>query len=100
MTEAQRDYLITELSLCSPTQIRKIVAEYMQLPTSNDNQFPFYDFLERKLEIGGYWEVGLDWFHPRYFADYEFVISAQFIAILIVLKAWLPSRGWTITLAQ
>lgn len=61
MTEAQRDDLITELSLYSPSQIRKMVAEYMQLPTSNDSQFPFYDFLKRKLEIEGYWKkVGLD----------------------------------------
>jgi len=60
MTEAQRDDLITELSLYSPTQIRKIVAEYQQLPKSNDCNFPFYEFLKKKLQIEGNWEkVGL-----------------------------------------
>jgi hypothetical protein len=60
MTEAQRDDLITELSLYNPSQIRKMVAEYQQLPKSSDSQFPFYEFLKDKLEIEGYWKkVGL-----------------------------------------
>jgi hypothetical protein len=53
MTEAQRDDLITELSLQSSTQIRKIVAEYIKLPKSNACEFPFYEFLKEKLEIEG-----------------------------------------------
>jgi hypothetical protein len=56
MNEAQRDDLITELSLYSPTQIRKIVSEYLKLPTSTDSQSPFYDFLKRKFEAEGCWK--------------------------------------------
>jgi hypothetical protein len=60
MTEAQRDDLITELSLYNPSQIRNMVAEYLHLPKSNDSKFPFYEFLKKKLEIEGYWKkVGL-----------------------------------------
>ena len=56
MTEAQRDDLITELSLYSPSQIRNFVTEYYQWPKPKDCSYPFYEFLKEKLEIEGYWE--------------------------------------------
>ncbi len=60
MTEAQRDDLIIELSLYSPSQIRQIIADYQRLPKPNDCDLPFYEFLKEKLEIEGYWkQVGL-----------------------------------------
>lgn len=60
MTEEQRDDLMTELTLYSPTQIRKFLAEYQQIPKRQNSNFPFYEFLKEKLEIEGYWKmVGL-----------------------------------------
>ena len=60
MTEEQRDDLIIELSLYSPSQIREIVADYQQRRKTSDCNFPFYEFLKEKLEIEGYWKkVGL-----------------------------------------
>lgn len=60
MTEAQRDYLIVELSLYNPSQVREIVAEYQQRPTPEYCDYPFYEFFREKLEIDGYWKkVGL-----------------------------------------
>lgn len=60
MTEEQRDDLITELTLYSPTQIRKFLAEFQQIPKRKNCNFPFYEFLKEKLEIEGYWKkVGL-----------------------------------------
>jgi hypothetical protein len=60
MTEEQRDYLIIELSLYGPSQVREIVADYQQRRKPNDCEFPFYEFLKEKLEIEGYWKkVGL-----------------------------------------
>ncbi|MBU1568812.1 MAG: hypothetical protein KJ630_24700 [Proteobacteria bacterium] len=60
MTEEQRDDLITELTIYSPIQIRKIISEYQQLPIKMDCEYPFYEFLKEKLEIEGYWKkVGL-----------------------------------------
>ena len=50
MTEAQRDDLILELSLYSPSQIRQIVANYQQRPKPDDCNYPFYEFLKDKLE--------------------------------------------------
>lgn len=60
MTEEQRDALITKLSLYNPLQIREIVAEYQHCPKRSDCSYPFYDYLEEKLQIEGYWQkVGL-----------------------------------------
>lgn len=60
MTEEQRDDLIIALSQCSPTNVRKILAEYLQLQASSDNKFTFYEFLRKKFDIEGYWkETGL-----------------------------------------
>jgi hypothetical protein len=60
MTEEQRDDLITELTIYSPTQIRKFLAEYQQIPKRKSCNFSFYEFLREKLEIEGYWKkVGL-----------------------------------------
>ncbi len=60
MTEEQRDDLITELTLYSPTQIRKFLAEYQQIPNPQKRSLSFYKFLKEKLEIEGYWKkVGL-----------------------------------------
>lgn len=60
MTEEQRDDLMTELTLYSPTQIRNFLAEYQLIPRRHDCNFPFYEFLKGKLEIEGYWKkVGL-----------------------------------------
>jgi hypothetical protein len=60
MTKEQRDDLITELSLYSPSQIRTMIREYQELPRNNDCDYPFYEFLKEKLEIEGYWKkVGL-----------------------------------------
>lgn len=60
MTEAQRDDLIIELSLYSPTQIRQFVGEYQKLPERSDSNYPFYEFLKERLEIEGYWmKIGL-----------------------------------------
>ncbi len=60
MTEEQRDDLIIELSLYSPSQIREIVEDYQRHRKPIDSDFPFYEFLKEKLEIEGYWKkVGL-----------------------------------------
>ncbi len=60
MTEEQRDDLITELTLYSPTQIRQFLAEYQQSPRGGECNFPFYEFLKERLEIEGYWKkIGL-----------------------------------------
>lgn len=60
MTEAQRDYLIEELSSYSPSQIRQIVADYQQRSKTDNCDYPFYQFLKEKLEIEEHWKkVGL-----------------------------------------
>jgi len=60
MTEEQRDDLITELTIYSPTQIRKFLTEYQQIPKRQNYNFSFYEFLKEKLEIEGYWKkIGL-----------------------------------------
>ncbi len=60
MTEEQRDDLMIELTLCSPTQIREFITEYQQIPERKNSNFSFYEFLKEKLEIDGYWKkVGL-----------------------------------------
>ena len=60
MTEEQRDDLMTELTLYSPTQIREFLTEYQQIPKPQKRSFSFYEFLKEKLEIEGYWKkVGL-----------------------------------------
>ncbi len=56
MTKEQRDDLITELTLYSPTQIRKFLVEYQQIPKRKNCNLSIYEFLEKKLEIGGYWK--------------------------------------------
>ena len=60
MTKYQRDDLLIELSLYSPTQIRNFLSEYQQIPKRKNCDFSFYEFLKEKLEIEGYWKkVGL-----------------------------------------
>ena len=60
MTEEQRDDLITELTIYSPTQILELLAEYQQIPGRKNCDFPIYEFLKEKLEIEGYLKkVGL-----------------------------------------
>jgi hypothetical protein len=62
MTNEQRDDLITELTLYSPTQIKEFIAEYQRTPKRHDCDMPFYEFLKEKLEIEGYWKkIGLAW---------------------------------------
>jgi hypothetical protein len=54
MTEEMRDDLITLLTLHNPTQIRKILCEYQQLPKKKDCEYLFYEFLKEKFENESY----------------------------------------------
>lgn len=59
MTDVQRDDLIEELSIYSPSQVRSLAVEYLQV-SSKDQYLTIYEFLREKLQIDGYWEkVGL-----------------------------------------
>ena len=51
MTEEQRDDLITELTIYSPTQIRKFLAEYQQIAKQQSCNFSFYEFLKKNLRL-------------------------------------------------
>ena len=52
MNAEQYEDLIVELSKYGTSQIRKMIDEYRQGPRRCDCQYPIYEFLKEKLEIG------------------------------------------------
>ena len=57
LTDEQKDDLFIELDSYTPSQIRSLVKEYLQLPAEKYQSTSIYEFLRDKLQLDRYWRI-------------------------------------------